>query len=529
MSLSRYWKKRNFGVTPEPHGRSARPSPKRTFVVQKHAASRLHYDFRLELDGTLKSWAVPKGPSLDPAQKRLAVHVEDHPIEYADFEGVIPPNQYGAGTVQLWDRGRWIPDGDPSVGYRQGKLRFQLDGTKLRGGWTLARMGGRARAEARDNWLLIKGRDEEARTGRAAAITDRLPDSVTKTTRQAPRVWQSNRAGSGSDASADPVKLTGARRAACPAMIHPQLATLVDAIPAGNTWLHELKLDGYRILTRLQRGRQAKLFTRNGHDWTGKLSKIAEAVEQLPVEQAWIDGEVVVLMPDGTTSFQELQNAFDTRSEADLVYFIFDLLYLNGYDLRKTPLIERKRALAGLLDKATRSDRLRYSDHVEGHGNDLYRQACRRGLEGIIAKRSDSPYLDGRNRAWVKIKCGERQEFVIGGYTDPSGSRESFGALLLGVYDKKGSLHYAGRVGTGFNEQSLRKLHARLEKLERDRPPFIEPLTGSEARGVHWVKPTLVAEAKFAQWTRDGIVRQASFQGLREDKSPKSIVRERAS
>ncbi len=526
MSLQSYWRKRNFKQTPEPHGDTARSSEGRVFVVQKHAASRLHYDFRLEMEGTLKSWAVPKGPSLDPAQKRLAVHVEDHPIEYADFEGLIQPNHYGAGSVELWDRGKWIPKGDPVAGYKNGKLVFQLEGRRLRGGWTLARMGGRAQSEKRDNWLLIKMRDEEARTGRKAEITERQRGSITKDNVKKQRTWRSTRESKRSLSTIDLARVAGVRRASIPSIIHPQLATLVDVAPDGNEWLHELKLDGYRILSRIADGK-AHLFSRNGKDWTDRLSQVARALTRLPVQQAWLDGEVVVLMPNGNSSFQALQNAFDRNRTADLVYFVFDLLYLDGYDMRLVPLLERKRLLSELLDTG-KYEPLRYTDHVQGNGGKMYRQACQRGSEGIIAKRADGPYVAGRGHGWLKIKCGLRQEFVIGGYTDPSGSRAAFGALLLGVYDKGGALHYAGRVGTGFNRQLLRQIHQRLRKLEQAKPPFVDSPAGVEVLGVHWVKPDLVGEVKFAEWTHEGLVRQASFQGLREDKPAKSIIRERA-
>jgi bifunctional non-homologous end joining protein LigD len=297
-------------------------------------------------------------------------------------------------------------------------------------------------------------------------------------------------------------------------------------VPDGDSWLHELKFDGYRILSRIADG-EAHLFSRNAKDWTARLSEVARVAARLPVRQAWLDGEVVVLMPDGNPSFQALQNAFDGRGDADISYYVFDLLYLDGYDLRPAPLLERKRLLSELLDTG-KYEPLRYSDHVQGRGEQIYRQACRQGSEGIIAKRADGAYVAGRGRSWVKIKCGQRQEFVIAGYTDPSGSREAFGALLLGVYDKQGELRYAGRVGTGFNEQSLRQIHTKLRKREQAKPPFVDPPTGSEARGVHWVKPDLVAEVKFAEWTHEGSVRQASFQGLREDKPPRSITREKS-
>ncbi len=540
MGLHQYWKKRNFNETPEPRGASQSPSARLQFVIQKHAASRLHYDFRLELDGTLKSWAVPKGPSLDPKQKRLAVHVEDHPLQYGGFEGIIPPKQYGAGTVLLWDRGSWSPVGDPLVGYRRGRLKFNLNGQKLRGLWNLVRMGAR-HEEGKENWLLIKEKDDEARTGEKGDVTENLTESVTsgRTIEQIAsgrhRLWQSNRPARkqstlASRPSISPPpdtrtkQLAGARRARQEEWIPPQLATLADEAPLGDEWVHELKYDGYRILCRVK-NESATLVTRNDHDWTTKLQRIAEAAAVLPVKSAWLDGEVVALMSDGSISFQVLQSAFDTRSETNLVYYVFDLLYFDGYDLRQVALLDRKRALAAILPSDA-SGLIRYSDHVPGRGEVVFAEACRRGMEGIISKRTDAAYLAGRNRNWIKIKCAHRQEFVIGGFTDPSGSRVAFGALLLGVYDGQGQFQFAGRTGTGFSERSLKELHKRLTALEQPQSPFVNPPRGVDARGVHWVKPRLVAEVSFAEWTNEGLLRQAAFQGLREDKAAKAVIKE---
>ncbi|MGZ8422695.1 MAG: DNA ligase D [Nitrospira sp.] len=318
----------------------------------------------------------------------------------------------------------------------------------------------------------------------------------------------------------------GARKAAQEKWVVPQLATLVTASPEGKEWVHELKYDGYRILCRLQNN-TATLWTRNGHDWSAKLPHIAAAAGDLPVKTAWLDGEVVALLPDGRVSFQTLQNAFDSHSDSNLVYFVFDLLYLDGYDLRPAPLIERKRLLSALFKDNSPSALVQYSDHITGEGEVAFAEACRSGMEGLVAKRADASYVAGRNRNWVKVKCGRRQEFVIGGFTDPSGSRTAFGALLLGVYDAQGRLKFAGRTGTGFSDRSLNELHARLKKLEQRTPPFVDPPGGGERRGVHWVKPTLVAEVAFAEWTNEGQLRQASFQGLREDKDPRKVIHER--
>ncbi len=526
------------------------------YVVQKHAATRLHYDFRLELDGTLKSWAVPKGPSLDPSQKRLAVHVEDHPLDYASFEGVIPPKQYGAGTVLIWDRGVWTPQGNPRDGYRQGVLKFRLDGEKLHGAWTLVRMHSRkgdARDNGKENWLLIKERDEDAKRGRAGEIVDRLTASVesgrglSEIGGAGARVWHSNRPAAGAGASknarltatrsaiaGDPApgiqsavaNLTGAVKARQPEWIAPQLATLVDAMPSDDHWLHEIKFDGYRLLCRVKKG-EVRLFTRNANDWTAKLSAQADAVARLRLNEAWLDGEAVVLTEQGRSSFQALQNAFDSHFTGTIVYCIFDLLYLNGYDLRAAPLVERKRLLASLLGRSS-DTHLRYSDHIIGDNQASFEEACRQGLEGLIVKRRDAPYRSGRGRSWLKVKCEQRQEFVIGGFTEPAGSRQGFGALLVGYYDEDGRLRYAGKVGTGFSDHLLKTLHRTLLALERPKSAFVNPPTGYEAKGAHWVTPKLVAEIRFAEWTQEGILRQPSFQGLRTDKPATAIGRERA-
>ncbi|MBS0170706.1 MAG: DNA ligase D [Nitrospira sp.] len=538
MSLRSYWRKRNFTKTPEPRGRPGSGQNEGLYVIQQHAASRLHYDFRLELDGTLKSWAVPKGPSLDPAQKRLAVHVEDHPLDYAQFEGIIPAGQYGGGTVLLWDRGRWTPLGDPRAGLRRGHLKFSLQGDKLSGAWALVRMGGKEEA-GKENWLLIKERDTFARKGVQAEITRRMTSSVAsgralKDIASGDHdVWQSGRSSRTSARAAAPRNALTialpqeARKSRQESRMTPQLATLVDRAPEGDEWVHELKFDGYRILTRLSGG-HATLWTRNGHDWTAKLRSFAEALAALPADTAWLDGEVVALLPDGRISFQALQNAFESGQAANLVYYVFDLLYLNGSDLRPATLLERKRCLSELLKGQDGKGLIRYSDHITGKGEDVVAEACRRGMEGVMAKRADASYVEGRSRSWVKIKCSKRQEFVIGGFTEPGGSRSGFGALLLGLYDDQGRLHYAGRTGTGFTSRSLQELHRRLHAIERRTAAFESvPKTADRAK-IHWVEPTLVAEVAFAEWTKDGQLRQASFQGLRDDKQASTVKRESA-
>jgi bifunctional non-homologous end joining protein LigD len=548
--LAEYRRKRDFASTPEPAGKVAETSVGGgSFVIQKHAASRLHYDFRLELDGVLKSWAVPKGPSLDPGEKRLAVHVEDHPLEYGDFEGTIPKGQYGGGTVLLWDRGTWEPVGDGADSYRKGKLKFRLHGEKLHGGWNLVRMGGQAAEEDKEHWLLFKENDDEARPGSGEAIVEERPESVASG-RDLPaiaadpdHVWQSNRpAKTGAEASKaedpglDPSAVPGARKGRLRAGgIAPQLATLVSEPPRGAGWIHEIKLDGYRILCEIRKGK-AKLWTRNGKDWSDRFAAVAEAAAALPVETALLDGEVVVLLSDGTTSFQALQNVLSGTGKGELVAFFFDLLHLDGWDLTGAPLLARKRLLATLLAGGGSDATLRLSEHVEGQGEHFYRQACGFALEGVIAKRGGQPYRGGRGRDWVKVKCLKRQEFVVVGFTDPEGSRTGFGALLLAVHDasghatakKSGELLFAGKVGTGFNQATLRTLDRRLRKLEVDEPAFRNPPRGAEARRAHWVRPELVAEVAFTEWTGEGLLRHPSFQGLREDKPAAEVVRERA-
>jgi bifunctional non-homologous end joining protein LigD len=538
MALEQYQKKRDFRKTPEPAGgppRRKKPeAAPLSFVVQKHAATRLHYDFRLELGGVLLSWAIPKGPSLDPGEKRLAVHVEDHPIEYGGFEGVIPKGQYGGGTVLLWDRGTWTPlDPDPDAAYKKGSLKFRLDGEKLHGNWALVRMGGKAAREAHENWLLIKERDAVAvpDSGNAlvadsplSVVTGRSIDAIAT---ERDRVWDSRNGGEIGQVPKTPSKPAkksapaGARRRAMPEKLVPQLASPADSAPDGPDWLHEIKYDGYRLLARIERG-EVRLLTRNGLDWTGKFPALARALAALPVDSALIDGELVALAADGTTSFGALQDKIAQGDTSGLVFFAFDLLYRDGWDLTGAALEDRKAALAEILPREA-SGMVRYTDHQEGHGADFFRHACRYRLEGIVAKRRDRPYRPGRSTEWRKIKCVQRDEFVVIGFTEPSGTRQGFGALLLGYYDRAGALRYAGRVGTGFDDRQLGELRGRLEAIGRPDPPAVLP-KGVPTKGVHWTVPRLVAEVRYSGWTSDAILRHSSFEGLREDKSPEDVV-----
>ncbi|MEN6451015.1 MAG: DNA ligase D [Thermoguttaceae bacterium] len=542
MSLTSYRSKRDFGQTTEPRGGRMRAKRgKWPFVVQCHVATRLHYDFRLALDGVLKSWAVPKGPSLNPTQKRLAVEVEDHPLDYANFEGTIPEGQYGAGAVMLWDRGTWRPDGDPHEGLRRGKLEFHLDGGKLRGGFVLVRT--RGASTPKNSWLLIKRQDADARGAADPDILSERAESV-KTGRTLDEIAagiparRKQKAGTarrsridrprdeGAEQGGSAAAVPGARRAKLPDTFRPQLATLVVHPPEGDDWWHETKLDGYRLALRID-GRKVDLLSRRMQSWTARLPHLVEAATRLPVRAALLDGELVAVEPDGVTNFQSLQTAFRENRGSRLIYYAFDLLHLDGYDLTGCTLEGRKALLAAIVGNRTNAaGPIRYTEHTVGRGPEAFRRACQLGLEGIVSKRRDARYMPGRGTNWLKAKCVRREEFVIGGFTEPEGARKHFGALLLGHY-ADGSLVYAGRVGAGFDDATLRDLIARLKPLEQPASPFAAS-TALQARGkgVHWVAPRLVVQVQFRDWTRDRLVRQPSFQGLREDVEPRDVVRE---
>jgi bifunctional non-homologous end joining protein LigD len=593
VALEIYRKKRQFGVTPEPRGRRGAIGGN-CYVIQKHAARRLHYDLRLELDGVMKSWAVTRGPSLDPGEKRLAVHVEDHPIEYNAFEGTIPAGEYGGGTVMIWDRGTWIPDGDPHKGYAKGHLNFELKGEKLHGHWHLVRMRGRPN-EKHDNWLLIKAKDEDARGPRDKDILDEKSRSVAsgRTIEEIAggkgrkRVWHSNRDSGDGDtgkektsgpqsqrsfreelraqaqsrgaaksrtnskaeaktaragraksaksksqakpaATAVAVKKSatpaaGGKRGKLPEFVPPSLATLSDTPPSGANWIHEIKLDGYRVEARLDHGK-VRLFTRNRQDWTHRFKSIADAVAKLPAETALLDGELVAQNEKGFSSFSLLQTELKEGRSDRLVYWVFDLLYLDGRDLTEEPLLARKAALERLVRPGNSASPIRYCEHLEGNGAAILKRACDIELEGIVSKRSDAPYRSGRSDNFVKTKCHNEQEFVVVGFSPSSAMPRAIGALTV-AFHEDGELRYAGRVGTGYTRATAHDLWKRLEALRTDKSP-VEVPKDERRKDVVWVKPQTVVEVEFRGITHDGLLRQASYKGPREDKPARAVVRE---
>jgi bifunctional non-homologous end joining protein LigD len=590
--LARYRSMRDFGITAEPSGGSS-PAPLKKpkvtqglpFVIQKHAASHLHYDFRLGWNGVLKSWACAKGPSYSTKDRRLAVQVEDHPMEYGGFEGIIPAGQYGGGTVMVWDQGTWWPQpGHENVdaGLRDGSLKFEMDGTKMHGKWTLIRMNGKAANESKPNWLLIKEHDKYEQPADAEPITESAPNSaVTKRSleqiaAQEDHVWQSNKTAylrdpsikvpkgqawhrapaktsptkarsvkkerttdTNTTDSKDPGRAAPGRTASLiskahlkdlpiesqPTFIKPQLALEATEPPSTSNWLHELKLDGYRIQAR-KSGSKVQLLTRSGLDWTHRIPTLAAAVAALPGKDITLDGEAVVLAPDGTTNFADLQASFQDGAQHPLTYFAFDLLHLDGHNTRDLPLRERKTLLAQILP-AGDTELVRISEHLETSGAEMFRQACDLHAEGIVSKRADAPYHSGRNTDWLKSKCLREQEFVIAGFTLSSDGDDRIGSLLLGYYDDHKHLIYAGRTGTGFTQRLKRDLFTQLSALKTTKPAFDSVPTDAR-RGALWVKPTLVAQVRFATWTADDLVRQAAFLGLREDKKTSEVRREEA-
>jgi len=473
---------------------------------------------------------VTRGPSLDPADRRLAVHVEDHPLAYGTFEGTIPAGQYGAGTVMVWDFGTWEPLGDPHKSYAEGKLKFVLHGRHLKGGWTLVRMRGRAQEEGRDNWLLIKESDQAALPGNGDALADQVDASALshKSMAELERSggqWISARPARG-NARRKRAPIAGAKRGPLQDFIAPQLATAVARPPNGDAWLHEIKLDGYRIYCRRD-ARGARFLTRTGQDWTDRFRRLVGPIEALPADDFALDGEIVVLDEKGHSSFGALQEALSADDQRHLTFFAFDLLHLDGHDLRGAALIDRKEALRDLIAGGSGVGSIRFSDHIEATGEEVFRHASELGLEGVVSKQRKRPYRSGRSAEWVKAKCHEQQEFVIAGFTHQKRGGPGIGALVVGYYEGD-RLIYAGRVGTGFTHETSLDLRTRLEPIRVSRP-LVEQVPPEMRAGVHWVRPELVCAVEFLAWTRDNVLRQAAFQGLREDKRPTDVVRERAS
>lgn len=527
--LKEYARKRNFNKTAEPPAGRSRTNQNR-FVVQKHSASRLHYDFRLEMDGVLKSWAVPKGVPFAKGEKRLAVQVEDHPVSYIDFEGTIPQGQYGGGTVMVWDKGTFSTDAKaPAQELESGKLHFTLEGAKLQGDWYLVQLRGS------NQWLLIKGGESMKPVSAKADDTSAISGKSMQQLSANGAVWTS-RPREQKDSLATKIRKQIAKTAPPVSFIEPMKAKVVSTPPEGGDWFYEIKFDGYRAMA-FKTGASVRLFSRNEKDFGEKFPEIVDAVATLDAKEAILDGEIVALDSQGVSSFQSLQAIETGTARPALYYYIFDLLRLNGKDLRERPLLERKTLLQELLKNAP--EEIRFSASLGNDAKKLLKQAEKLGLEGLIGKRADSTYEAGkRSGAWIKLKLRREQEFVIGGYSNPEGSRTHFGALLVGFYKEK-KLRFCGKVGTGFNAKLLGSLHARFQEIPRDDCPFVNlpeargsryspRITAAEMKKCHWVEPKLVCQVAFSEWTRDEKLRQPAFLGLREDKDAAEVVHEMA-